>query len=402
MKLHRNLVTGIIRCLREIFAEGRYADKVLEYHFKTNPLWGARDRRFVAETTYDIVRWKRLLLHLSGFPEEPEEQSYWAMLAAYFIKKDIELPPWEEFKEISVERIRSVLRGEQLLSRDLRESIPVWLDESGFRELGEQWEKEIHAMNTQARAVIRTNTLKISREELRVKLHDISVETEVPAGSREALVLLGRPNVFSTNLFKEGLFEMQDTSSQEVAHFLDVQGGQRVIDACAGAGGKTLHLAALMQNRGKIIALDVEERKLMELKRRAARAGVSNVEARHIDSTKTIKRLSATADRLLLDVPCSGTGVLRRNPDAKWKLSAEYIEKIKADQHSILETYSGMLKTGGIMVYATCSIFPSENENQTGKFLAGHKDSWELLREKHFFPSGGYDGFYMAALLRKS
>jgi 16S rRNA (cytosine967-C5)-methyltransferase len=174
----------------------------------------------------------------------------------------------------------------------------------------------------------------------------------------------------------------------------------RVIDACAGGGGKTLHLTSLMNNKGRIIAMDTEEWKLEELKKRARRAGAGNIEARMIESSKTIKRLEGTADRLLLDVPCSGLGVIKRNPDAKWKLSLEFIERVKELQQHILTDYSTLLKPGGLMVYSTCSILRAENEHQVEKFIAAHPDKFELLNQKSIRPSEGYDGFYMALIKR--
>jgi 16S rRNA (cytosine967-C5)-methyltransferase len=186
-----------------------------------------------------------------------------------------------------------------------------------------------------------------------------------------------------------------------IAPFLKVDPGMRVIDACAGAGGKTLHLAALMKNKGRIIAMDVEGWKLEELQKRARRAGVSNLETRVIESSKTVKRLENSADRLLLDVPCSGLGVLKRNPDAKWKLSPEFISEVKELQQHILEDYGTMLKKDGLMVYSTCSVLPSENEEQVEKFLEKTSGNFELVEQKHSWPSDGFDGFYMALLRKK-
>jgi 16S rRNA (cytosine967-C5)-methyltransferase len=173
-----------------------------------------------------------------------------------------------------------------------------------------------------------------------------------------------------------------------------------VIDACAGAGGKTLHLAALMQNKGRIIALDTEQWKLDELQKRGRRGSVSNLETRTIDSSKVIKRLENSADRLLLDVPCSGLGVLKRNPDAKWKLSPEFIQNVMDLQQHILEDYCTMLKPGGIMVYSTCSILPSENQQQVEKFLEKQNEKFKLIHQRHCWPSEGFDGFYMAKVER--
>ena len=195
-----------------------------------------------------------------------------------------------------------------------------------------------------------------------------------------------------------GFFEVQDAVSQMVAPFLNVSPGMRVVDACAGAGGKSLHLATIMKNKGKLISLDIGAPKLEELKKRTRRAGVSIIEPKLVDTTKVIKRLHGTADRLLLDVPCSGLGVLRRNPDAKWKTSAADIERVKQQQSEILVKYSPILKPGGIMVYATCSILPSEGESQVRNFLSNNPN-WSLIAEKRYSPDiYEGDGFYMAQL----
>lgn len=196
---------------------------------------------------------------------------------------------------------------------------------------------------------------------------------------------------------------MQDYSSQLVAPLLAPQPGMRVVDACAGGGGKTLHLASLMENKGSIIALDTQAWKLDELRLRARRAGATNIETRAIESRKTIKRLYGSADRLLLDVPCSGIGILRRNPDAKWKLQPEQIDKLRATQQEILQAYAPITKPGGRMVYATCSILPSENQDQVEKFLNSEAGkSFKLLEERRILPQDdGFDGFYMALLSRE-
>jgi 16S rRNA (cytosine967-C5)-methyltransferase len=194
------------------------------------------------------------------------------------------------------------------------------------------------------------------------------------------------------------MLEVQDAGSQCIAPFLKASPGMRVIDACAGAGGKSLHLAALMENKGSIISMDTEAWKLEELRKRARRNGVHIIQARPIESSKTIKRLHGTADRLLLDVPCSGLGTLRRNPDAKWKLSLDFLDKVRTTQAEILRSYSKMLRPGGQMVYATCSILPSENERQVERFLS-ENPNFKLLEDRKILPSEhGFDGFYMARL----
>ncbi len=384
MKIHDNIRTAILDALVRIFAENKYADKVIERTLKSNPKWGSRDRRLIAESVYDIVRWYRLLKEAAGTDDMEK------IFFAYCL--------WKGY-----EKSDSVSFGSFQAVRSIRESIPDWLDELGVKELGEEkWEKEIHALNEEAKVVLRANTLKPSRDTLRSRLSEKGIGTSVPGNFPDALVLEKRQNVFSLPEFKEGLFEVQDASSQLVAPFLDVKEGMRVVDACAGAGGKTLHLAALMHNKGRIIALDTEQWKLDELRKRARRAGAGNIETRVIDSSKVIKRLEGLADRLLLDAPCSGLGVLRRNPDAKWKLSEKFIEDVRVLQRKILVDYCTMLKRGGIMVYVTCSILPSENEKQVEWFLTSRSTEFELLEQRTIDPSGGFDGFFMAKLARRS
>lgn len=395
MKLYINLARAVIQSLELIFEDGRYADKVIEKVLRQNPKWGARDRKFIAETTYDIVRWFRLIQNIT----EAEDGEYWKLLGGWCIIHNIALPAWEEFAELNAARVRQRLDKMNHIRR-FRESIPDWLDQQGEEELGDRWDQELHALNEEAPVILRANTLKISRKALQDILTEDGIATLAVPAAENALQLQQRQNVFRHPSFKDGLFEVQDTASQFVAPFLQPAPGLRVIDACAGAGGKTLHLAALMKNKGRIVALDIEEPKLDELKRRARRAGVDNLDTRVIESSKTIKRLENTADRLLLDVPCSGLGVLRRNPDAKWKLSVPFLDEVRTLQQHILNDYTCMLKPGGLMVYSTCSIMPSENEHQVQTFLAS-QPSFTLLDQRHHWPSQGTDGFYMA-LLRKN
>jgi 16S rRNA (cytosine967-C5)-methyltransferase len=394
-KLHRSTSEAVVDALEAIFSDNRYADKVIEKTLKSNPRWGARDRRFIAETTYDIVRWYRLLIDISG----SKRDDYWSLLGTWFLVNDVELPDWPPFDGLDKSAIAAAYKKAQQV-RKSRASIPDWLDELGERELGVAWEKELDASNEEAQVVLRTNTLIIGKAVLMETVADQNVNAAPLIGFTDALVLQERQNVFGTTAFKEGLFEVQDAASQRIAPFLRIEPGLRVVDACAGAGGKTLHLAALMKNKGRIIAMDVEQFKLDELQKRARRAGVSNMETRLIESSKTIKRLENSADRLLLDVPCSGLGVLRRNPDAKWKLSIDFIEKVKTIQQHILQDYCLILKPGGMMVYSTCSVLPSENEQQVAKFIESKKDQFEFVEDRHALPSDGFDGFYMALIKR--
>ena len=395
MKLHNNTIRGVHTALEAIFEQGQYADKVIERTLKSNPKWGAKDRSFIAETTYEMVRWWRLVNFLSP-SKDP-----WDLFGTYWLMQGNELPSWDEFARLQPEKIKS--KYDSITDPGLLESIPAWLQTLGSQELGEKWEAEIHALNEEAEVVLRVNTLKTTRERLKNLLEADGIRSYLVKGYPDALVLEERQNVFRHPSFKEGLFEVQDASSQLVAAALQVAPGMRVIDACAGAGGKSLHLAALMGNKGKVISMDVEEWKLQQAKLRARRNGVSIFEPKVIEGSKTIKRLKESADRLLLDVPCSGLGVLRRNPDTKWKLSPESIQKVQETQQEILQSYPSMLKKGGQLVYATCSVLPSENEEQIKKFLASEagKD-FELLEDRKVLAQeSGFDGFYIARLLKK-
>lgn len=404
MRLHRNLCFAVIDGLTQIFNEDKYADKVIQQLLKRDKRWGARDRGFVAETVYDIVRWKRLYAEIAEVKEPFDRDNLWRMFAVWATLKGIKLPDWKYFENTPLRKIKG--RFDELSKiRKFRESIPDWIDEVGAKELGEtKWTKEIAMQNEKAEVILRTNTLKITKEKLQNILADDGIETEFIKGYDAALKLVERANVFVTDAFKKGYFEVQDASSQLVADFLDVAPGMKVVDTCAGAGGKTLHIASLMENKGQIVAMDIYESKLKKLKVRARRNGVHNVDLKVIDSTKPIKKLYNKADRVLIDAPCSGLGVLRRNPDAKWKLEPEFLDRIRVTQQEVLQQYSRMVKEGGKLVYATCSVLPSENQNQVSAFLKSEGGAnFELVKDKKVFAHiSGFDGFYMALLERKS
>ncbi|WP_093025135.1 RsmB/NOP family class I SAM-dependent RNA methyltransferase [Pustulibacterium marinum] len=403
MRLHRNLVFAVIDGLMMIFNEGAYADKVVEKLLKRDKRWGARDRAFIAETTYEIVRWKRLYAEIAEVKEPFDRDNIWRIFAVWATLKGIKLPDWKYFDGTPTRRIKG--RFDELSRiRKYKESIPDWLDELGTEELGNDlWSKELHALNQQASVILRTNTLKTNKRDLQKKLAEDEIETSFLKEYPDALLLKERSNVFTNQAFKDGLFEVQDASSQKVAKFLDAAPGMRIADTCAGAGGKTLHLASIMENKGQIIAMDIYENKLKELKRRAKRNGAHNIETRWIENNKVIKKLYNSLDRVLIDAPCSGLGVLRRNPDAKWKLQPEFLSNIKETQQQILQDYSKMVKSGGKMVYATCSILPSENQEQVAKFLTSEsgKDFSLVKDEKVLSHQSGFDGFYMALLEKK-
>lgn len=392
MKIHPPILQCIIQCLRDIFGRSYYADKVLQYRFRENKKLGSRDRKLIAEAIYDIVRWWRLLWFVLDVPQYEENYKYIFQLWLWWKK---ETPTDELFVLRSKKEIAAAFERANKTPAVVN-SIPDWLQKLGRRELKDLWDENISAMNQEAKVYLRVNLNLTTVNELYDELFLEGIPCKIL--SEETLVLLERKNVFVTNAFKAGFFEVQDLSSQMIVPKLGLQSGMRVIDACAGAGGKSLHMARLMNNKGKIIALDIHRKKLEELKKRSKRAKVSIIESREIEGTKTIKRLRETADVVLLDVPCSGLGVLKRNPDTKWKLSPEGLEEILQLQQRILSDYSKMLKPGGKLMYATCSILPCENSQQVQKFLANNS-RWELISEHTTFPSRqDADGFYSAIL----
>ena len=400
MRLHRNLTYAVIDSIRDIFNEGEYAGKAVEKALKRDKRWGSRDRKFVAETIYDIVRWKRLYAEIANVNAPFDRPNLWRLFSVWCVLKGIPLPDWNQIEETPTRRIKGKF-DELSKIRKYRESIPDWMDTLCASELGEAtWTTEMAALNKQADVVLRVNTLNISREHLLKDLAKEDIQAVALPNHPDAIKLVERANVFKTEAFKKGYFEVQDASSQLVAAYLDVEPGMKVVDTCAGAGGKTLHLAALMKNKGQIIAMDIYESKLRKLKVRAKRNKAHNIDLRVIENTKAIKKLHNKADRVLIDAPCSGIGVLRRNPDSKWKLQPEFVDNIKKTQQEVLQSYSKMVKSGGKLVYATCSVLPSENQEQVTQFLAS--DAGQAFRfvkdEKILASTSGYDGFYMALL----
>lgn len=396
-KLYPNLVYAVIDILGEIMLRGSYADKSIEAVFRQNKKWGSRDRGFIAEAVYEIVRYKRLFEFILGienitFPDIDNVFKVW------YWWKNKELPAIPEGEEIDTELwLKRLTESEEMPV--ISQSFPDWLADIIKQDYPESWEQILKSLNQESEVAIRCNTLKCTPDQLIESLakEDIHIRAAYPPNG---FVLEKRANVFRTKVFKEGWFEVQDISSQHVGDFLGISPGMQVFDACAGAGGKSLQMAAMTEGKGRVLSLDVEAYKLAELKRRAKRAGAGNIETRIIESNKTIKRLKDKADRLLLDVPCTGTGVIRRNPDTKWKINAERLEELIGIQSDILTRYAGMLKPKGAMVYATCSILKCENEIQVNNFLKANPD-FTLEKELTLLPHvDGFDGFYMARMVK--
>ncbi len=391
MKMHRILAEAAAGIVKSVFKEHKVLDHALAAAFEENPKWGRRDRSFIAETVFEVVRWRRAL----GFLADSEEAN--AMCAAQWVRMGFDIPEWWTFKGLSAEAMKA--READLASqpRAVRESIPEWLDELGAAELGEAWDAEIAALNQRAPVFLRVNTLKTTRAKAIEWLATFKVEAAEVPGLPDALVL-APGKALPKPLRTDGRVEIQDAGSQLIAPLVDPQPGQRIIDACSGAGGKALHLAALMGNEGRVFGMDVDTKKLAELERRARRAGATCLKSKAIVAS-TPADFVAIADRLLIDAPCSGLGTLKRQPDLKWRLKSAQIDRVRGIQKELLASYTAMLKPGGRLVYATCSILPSENRAAVDSLL--ESGGFTLVEERPVSPAAtGFDGFYAAVLVK--
>ncbi|MBC7421508.1 MAG: class I SAM-dependent methyltransferase [Bdellovibrio sp.] len=393
-----HILNTLSQALIEVFEKGKHADRMIDKYMRVNKNWTAEDRSFFAEAVYGIIRHKRNLEFIA------ESEQLWLVIGAYLVTKNLKPVSRPEFRNIDTAKVQSRMKAQKPAA--IEHSFPDWLFELGQKEFAADWPAIMQSLNKEPEIFLRTNTLKTNIEKLIKDLKAEKIETIKIKSSvtlPDGLHLKIRKNVFATQASKNGEFEMQDAGSQSIAALLQVQPGQHVVDACAGSGGKSLHLASLMQNEGKIVAMDIHDWKLQDLKQRAARAGATILQTKLIDSPKVIQRLENTFDRVLIDSPCSGLGVLRRNPDTKWKLNPEQIVTVCELQKDILSRYSGMCKSGGTMVYATCSILKRENEEQVKWFLGSAAGkNWSLVSEHRIWPHiHGFDGFY-AAVLKKA
>lgn len=378
--------------IKDVFEAGRVLDRCLAKAFETHPKWGKRDRSFIAETCFEVVRWRRAL----SFVVDSEDSE--ALCAAQWLRMGYDLPEWWHYQGASPETIRTRETELAAQPRAVRESIPDWLDALGKDELGAAWDAELTALNQRTRVYLRVNTLKTTRSAAIEWLASHNIISEIVPDLPDALALLPGKTL-PKRLKLDGRVEIQDAGSQMIAPLLEPQAGECIIDTCAGAGGKTLHLAALMKNQGRIIAMDIVPRKLRELERRAQRAQPKNcIETQRIDAS-TVQKNKAAADRLLIDAPCSGLGTLKRQPDLKWRIQPETIQKVRSVQSELLDSYSAMLKPGGRLVYATCSVLNSENQANVDRFLA--QGGFALEQAHSISPAvTGYDGFYAAVLTK--
>lgn len=393
MKLHRHLCSSTLEIAKSVLVNHRVLDHELAAAFEANPKWGKRDRNFVAESLFETTRWRRAL----AFLVDSEETN--SLLTAQWLLMDYELPEWHEYNGLPAADIlaRQAHLADQ--PRAIRQSIPDWLDQVGHAELGELWEPQLAALNEKPNVFLRVNTLLATVPDTIVWLAEHGVEATPLPGHPHALAL-PPGKMLPKALRLDGRIEIQDPSSQSIAPLLDPQPGQRIIDACSGAGGKALHLAALADNEARIYAMDVDPKKLAALQQRAKRARATAISPKPITET-TPADFENIADSLLIDSPCSGLGTLKRQPDLKWRLKPAALDRVRSIQAQLLAEYPKMLKPGGKLLYATCSILTSENQDQIARFLEKRPGEYELISQTNLLPSEtGYDGFH-ASLLRK-
>lgn len=392
-KLHRILAEACVEVLQSVFEEGMVADRAVARVLGTHTKWGKRDRALVAGTVYEIVRWRRKLEVLAGGTD------WWSLCGFWWEQQGFARPEWALWPEVSGEVRRERELALEGQSRAVRFSLSDELDTLGARELGAAWEPELVALNQAAPVYLRVNARRANLASVRAELEAAGVSVETVPGCPWGLQVADGKAVPAA-LRNSGRFEIQDAASQQVAPFCQVEPEMRVVDACAGAGGKTLHLAALMDGKGDLLAMDVLERKLDSLKARAARATVKVRTA--LVSGESLQGMAGSADRVLVDAPCSGLGTLRRQADLKYRITEDSVAAIIKVQRDVLERSAGMVRPGGKLVYATCSILASENEDQARSFSTRFPE-FILEEERRISPAGsGWDGFYMARWRRQS
>ena len=391
------------------------ADVALSKFFRSRPKLGGRDRAFIAETAYGVIR------HLRSLEKLCEGRNGRRLLLAWLARHgghnlrqfEALATPAEQawLKDIKA----AALDGE---SEPVRLDLPDWL----FAKLSDRFPQELPALmaslNRPAPLDLRVNTLRMSRDAVMAQLDRDGIAAEPTPYSPMGLRLKGKPALNRHPLFLEGVIEVQDEGSQLLTLLTGARRGEMVCDFCAGAGGKTLALGALMHNTGRLYAFDIAEKRLANLKPRLARSGLSNVQPQLLANERDtkVKRLAGKLNRVLVDAPCSGLGTLRRNPDLKWRQTPTSVAELNTKQAAILASAASLLTPGGTLVYATCSLLQEENEAIVEAFLAGHPQfqlasaTEALARAGVSLDTGSYlhldplhhgtDGFFAAVLER--
>lgn len=421
--LHATHIQHIDRLLGKVMLFARPADAVVSYYFRENSKLGHRERGIIAEAIYAVLRRRVEFAQFAESGTGATSRRLALLGLAATLGRDV-LSPFLYPEEAEwLDRLTTIERSS--LAPRVRTNLPEWLYDELVRQHGEAFTAALgDAWLRPAPLDLRVNLAKTSREDALAELQAAGLGAEptpmAPAGIR----MTGKPALNQLPIFVNGLVEVQDEGSQLLCNLVAPKRGEMVVDFCAGAGGKTLALGAAMRSTGRLYAFDVSEKRLANLKPRLARSGLSNVHPVLIDSERDakIKRLAGKADRVLVDAPCSGLGTLRRNPDLKWRQTPESVLELTAKQSAILESAARLVKGGGRVVYATCSVLEAENEAIVRDFLAAHPNfrlvpaSEVLAEQKIKVPalpadSGMFalyphqhqtDGFFAAVLERTS
>ena len=418
MRLPPAIIGHTEEVLREILRFTGPADGTLSRYFREHPRLGGRERGVIAEAIYGLLRNKSVYTSFSesGTGSAMRRITLLGLADAAGVDS---LGGLSEEEIIWLQRVMQIDRTH--LPVAMKSNMPYWLWQKLVQKFGEPEALRLaEALNTPAALDLRVNTLKGNREDVVSTLAQAPIIAEPTPYSATGLRIIKKPSIQNLPLFKDGTIEVQDEGSQLLAQLVGAKRGEMVADFCAGAGGKTLALGAFMRNTGRLYAFDISEKRLARLKPRLARSGLSNVHPVLIahERDAKIKRLSGKLDRVLVDAPCSGLGTLRRNPDVKWRQTEAGIAELNVKQTAILDSAARLLKGGGRLVYATCSMLEEENENIVQAFLAAHPDftlipaSQILAEQKVNLDMGDYlkllphlhhtDGFFAAIMQRNN
>lgn len=374
MRVGAKLLESTVEVTTELLAFTQPADGVLSNYFHVHRT-GSRERAFIAETAYAVLRRKRLLERLVGDDPSPRRLVLAALMRFQGVSQRQLADAISDIEATWLAQLKA--RPEPVLSLAEQADFPDWLVERlSARMSADDILALARGLNQPAALDLRVNAVKATRPEVLEQLAAAGIEAAPCRYAPLGIRLKGKPSLSRQPLYLEGKIEVQDEGSQLLGHLLAPRRGEMVVDFCAGAGGKTLLLGALMRSSGRLYAFDVAEKRLAKLKPRVARAGLSNVHPVCIsgESDARIKRLAGKIDRVLVDAPCSGLGTLRRNPDLKWRQSSASVAELARKQADILAGASRLVKPGGRLVYATCSILAEENEAVVDAFLAVHTD----------------------------
>jgi 16S rRNA (cytosine967-C5)-methyltransferase len=394
----------------------RPADGVLSAFFRRHPKLGQQHRAAVAETVFAILRRKRLLQHVApGVPIRDLVLACWTVLLGANLRELEGLAPHSSLEMLA----EAKRKAHEALPLAVECDLPDWLIERLLPRFGSEGLRSLAAGLLQPAPLdLRVNLLKLDRDQAHARLASSGIEAARTPYSPAGLRLRGKPALNRHPLFLEGAVEVQDEGSQLLCWLVAPRRGEMNVDFCAGAGGKTLALGMLMHSAGRLYAYDISAARLAKLRGRVARSGLSNVHVQRIEREKDVRlsRLAGKIDRVLVDAPCSGLGTLRRNPDLKWRQTPEAVEEMRVKQRSILSAASKLVKPGGRLVYATCSLLREENQAVVEAFLAEHpqfslRPAGQVLSEEHIdLEAGDYlelwphvhgtDGFFAAILER--